>query len=326
MLSILENTIKKQIVSDYPYHSRVHHLKTFNSNDLRCYVKRDDELGLHGSKFRKFGSLIAYLIEHNVEEVIVIGGANSNHVLGISQLLNENHIPCRLFLCQTKQDKLQGNALLTKILVPESQIHWIAREQWKHVNEMAADYANKLFPQKKLFIIPEGGCTPEALPGALTLPCDILSNEKQLDFKFDHFFVDSGTGITAMALILGLAFIQHPGHIHVTLMAGHPDLFLLKLKEYQSHFSSLMKTNCPWPKSFSLSKPLQAKAFGSTNAKTFEAIKAIARDEGILCDPIYNAKLFQEAKRKILKENLQGKALIIQSGGTLSLLGFTDFF
>ena len=163
---------------------------------------------------------------------------------------------------------------------------------------------------------------PEAFPGALTLPCDIIHNEKKVGFSFQHFFVDSGTGLMAIGLILGLAFLEHPGHVHVILIAGQHNEFLEKLKFYHQHFCSLMDYNCPWPTRFSLDKPQQTKAFGATSPRIFNAIRQIAQDEGVLCDPIYNAKLFLEAKRKIKEEMLDGKALIIHSGGTLSLLGF----
>lgn len=322
MISYLEKVTQKFLIADLPRHSRIHPLQSFHTSPLQCYIKRDDELGLMGSKMRKFSSLITYMLQKQIDEAVVIGGANSNHVLGITQLLIEKNIKPRLFLCESKQEKLKGNALLTKLLVPENQIQWIERQQWQRVHELALVYANEQPIGKKVFIIPEGGCMPEALPGALTLACDIIQNEKDLGSQFDHFFVDSGSGMMAIALILGLAFIQHPGHVHVVLIAGNQDEFLDKLKIHHQHLSSLMEKNCPWPVNFSLSKPHQAKAFGATTAETFKTIQQMAQEEGVLCDPIYNAKLFGEAKRKILTENLVGKALIIQSGGTLSLLGF----
>lgn len=320
--SILEDTIKKFIIFDLPLETRVHPLKSFLAPHSQCYIKRDDELGLMGSKMRKFSSLLTHLVQQETREAIVIGSANSNHVLGISQLLIENKIRPQLFLCQTNQEKLQGNALLIKLLVPDHQIQWISRQEWHRVHEIATAYAEEKAMDKAMCIIPEGGCMAEALPGALTLACDIIRNEKQLGFQFSHFFIDSGTGLMALALILGLTYLQHPGHIHVVLMAGSEDEFMEKLKVFHHHFSKLINQNCDWPSNFSLSRPAQAKAFGATTSETFKGIRQIAQEEGILCDPLYNAKLLLEAKRKIVTDHLQGKTLVVQSGGTLSLLGF----
>lgn len=322
MLSFLDKITKKFITHDFPYHSRVHLLKSFNTPGLQCFIKRDDELGLTGSKIRKFSSLLSHILQHEFDETVVIGGANSNHVLGMTQLLIENRIRPQLFLCKARQEKPQGNALLTQLLVPENQIQWIARHEWEGVDALANEYARQQSSEKKVFVIPEGGCTHEALPGALTLSLDILENEKKLGIQFDHLFIDSGTGMMAIALILGLAFLQHPGHIHVVLIAGKQEDFLDKLNTYYQHFSSLLEWNGPEPTNFSLCKPFQAKAFGATTSLTFKIIEQIAREEGVLCDPIYNAKLFLEAQRIIKDNALKGKALIIQSGGTLSLPGF----
>lgn len=321
MLSVLEKNIKNTILSEFVVTSRVHPLRSFFTHDANCYVKRDDELGLMGSKLRKFSSLLAYLLKEQADEAVVIGSAQSNHVLGISQLLIEKGIKPKLFLCETKQDHLKGNALLTKILVPESQIQWISRNEWPQVYELALNYASQ--QSRKICVISEGGCQPEALNGALTLPIDILRNERQLGIQFKHVFIDSGTGLMAIALLLGLAFLQHSAHVHVVLMAGTEEEFLKKLKDFHSCFS-LSLYNCPFPQHFSLCKPKNAKSFGSTNSQVFQVIKQIAENEGVLCDPIYNAKLFIEAREIITKRQLQGNALIIQSGGTLSLLGFSS--
>lgn len=321
MLFTLEEVVQQYIKLDFPLHSRIHKLKSYSSSHLHCYIKRDDELGLMGSKTRKFSSLMTFLIHQKAKTAIVIGGINSNHVLGISQLLIENQIQPFLFLCKSHQQRLKGNALLTQLLVPKHQIHWIERQDWPTVYKAALDFAD-LQGNQSTYIIPEGGCMPESFPGALTLPIDILYNESQEQIHFNHIFVDSGTGLTAIALIVGLAFLQHSAHVHVVLMAGKEDEFLDNLKCYHQHFEKLVKLPCRMPTHFSLCRPHQAKSFGATSAKTFKDIHEIAQTEGVLCDPIYNVKLFKEAQRIIQQKNLKGKALVIQSGGTLSLLGF----
>lgn len=319
MISQIEKNIKKFLHPDFILKSRIHKLKSFDTPVLKTFVKRDDELGMMGSKMRKFSSIIAYLLEHAYKEVLVIGGANSNHVLGITQLLIENEITPRLFLCETHQESIKGNGLLTKLLVPSKQILWIPRKQWHQVEELANDFKCS---KQSIFILKEGGCQAEALPGALTLPLDIVRNEQKTGFQFDHLFIDSGTGMMAIGLLLGLTFLKHSGHLHVLLVAGTEKEFLEKLKIYHQKFSSIIGQACPWPSQFSLSRPIQAKAFGSVTAKTFQTIQQMAQVEGVLCDPIYNAKLFLEVKQKILDNNLKGNALVIQSGGTSSLYGF----
>lgn len=310
-------------IADFTSHSRVHAFKYLTNSQLTCYIKRDDELScaIAGSKMRKYSSIIPFLKRNEIEEAVVIGGLNSNHVMGLTQLLIENSIKPTLFLCRPHLNSLKGNAKLLDLLVPKENIQWIERSQWPSVEKLASEYTTDHSP-KKIQVIPEGGRMFEALPGALTLPHDILHNEKALNLQFDHLFMDSGTGMTAIGLILGLAYANHPGHVHVIQMADNASKFLDHLQHYHALFMEKFRIHYPTPTQFSLHQPLSFKSFGSTGPKIFELITSLARSDGVLCDPIYNAKLVMEAQQIIQNKQLTGQALLIHSGGTLSLLGF----
>lgn len=292
-------------------HSRTHALKSFTGS---CRTKREDELGfgISGTKLRKYVSLIPYLQKHSHQETIVIGSAYSNHVLSISQLLIENRIKPTLFLLGNPQIEKRGNLLLTSLLVPESQIHWIKREDWPHVEAIAS--------AQSAFIIPEGACMDEALPGSLTLAVDILQHETP-----EHIFMDAGTGLSAIATLLAFAWLKKKTLLHILLLADDEPTFLQKLKRFQKTFEKLLNCEIQWDDliaQFKLYRPTQARSFGSVNQTTIHTIKEIAREEGFLTDPIYSAKLFYEAKQIILSDKLEGTILIVHSGGALTLMGF----
>lgn len=320
----LESTLAAVPQEPYPVHSRVHPLKSFNTHAARCFVKRDDELGfgISGSKIRKYRSLVPFFLKNKIEEVIVIGGSNSNNVLGIVQLLIENKIRPTLFLKRTKAPNLQGNFLLTSMLVSSESIHWIESGDWKNVIEKVQTYTKEL--PRPYFILNEGSSVTEAFPGALSLPLDILRNEEELKHSFDHVFIDSGTGMMASALILGLHWMEKPTLIHVLLLAESEEEFLKNLHDYHQNFMKLLQIPLPFPTNFILYKPITGKSFGGTNPAIFEEIVSLARAEGFLTDPIYTAKLFTEARTIIREKDLEGHVLINHSGGGLSLSGFQE--
>lgn len=325
-LTLLKHLIN-QLASSYCLHSRVHALKTFNTTQANCYVKREDELGfgISGSKIRKYASLIPYLIKNNYQAAIAIGGAHSNHVAGITQLLIENNIKPILFLLGEATTKYQGNALLTHLLVPLEQIHWVARSKWPQIELMAAEYANQQpYPVK---VITAGASMLEALPGLLSLPLDILQNEQQLQLEFQHVFIDAGTGLTAIAVILVFAWLNKKILVHVVLLSDKEDIFIKKLQQFQLLFEQIIHDKVDWEilcKQFKLYLPTQAASFGSVNTTVFKTIKTIARQEGFFTDPIYSAKLFFEARQIIANNIITGNTLIIHSGGGLTLMGFTE--
>lgn len=312
-------------LAPYPLHSRVHPLKTFGDAQTPCFIKHEDELGfgISGFKIRKYSSLIPHLLKNKIEEAILIGGAYSNNIVGLTQLLIENSIQPTLFLHGNTETKKIGNFLLSSLMVPNDSIRWISRDEWPNVQEIAAVYAKK--QSRRTIIIPEGASMPESLPGALTLALDIIENETQLGKTFDHIFIDSGTGMMACVTLLVFAWLKKETTIHVVLMAEKEAEFLKTLSILKTQFESLIGEKMKLPhvnEKLKLYQPNVGRSFGSTNKTIFREIQRIAQTEGFLTDPVYSVKLFMEARRIVSDEKIKGNCLLIHSGGGLTLMGF----
>lgn len=293
--------------------SRIHTLNAFPKNGVSCFVKRDDELGcgISGSKLRKYSSLIPYLLQKGIKHLIIIAGCQSNNLLAALQLAREFQFSVTLMLIQPRNNLVQGNFKLSQLFLREEEVVWISREQWSKVHEIAENYLkDSLQPG---FILHEGASVHEAMPGAMTLASDVLRNEKQYDLNFQHIFVDAGTGFSALGLIKGLTEVDHPALIHVLLLADDAQTFKHKLNYWLGDLSG----------NYQCIIPSTARSFGSVNQQIKSEIKRMALEEGILADPIYSAKLFYESRRHIAQYNLKGNVLIIHSGGTLTMAGFT---
>lgn len=292
--------------------SRVHPLNYFPNQGVCCYVKRDDELGcgISGSKLRKYSSLMPYLKEHGIRHLLIIAGPQSNNLLAALQLAREFKLKITAFLITPWKLELKGNFKLSRLFLTEQEIIWVAREDWAHVHELAQCYKRTL--NEPAFILAEGASVVPALSGAMSIAADIKANEAALNCTFDHIFVDAGTGFSAAGLISGLTSLEHSAQVHVLLLADDEKTFHAKL------FSWLGFT----AKNYDCFYPTTAKAFGAVNQTIKNEVKRLAREEGILADPIYAAKLFYEARGFIQSKQLQGNILIIHSGGTLTMPGF----
>lgn len=323
------NNIKKleKLINQYPLelyslHSRVHPLPSLSNLNQTVFLKRDDELScsISGSKMRKYASLLPYLKSEQFQQCLLIGGAYSNNILGLSQLLIENRIKPILFLRKPGNPKISGNLQLIKILVDERDIHWISRAEWGNVNAQAVDFlveSNSL--GLKSIVIPEGAFIDAALPGAMTLYLDILLNEVENNRVFDHLFIDAGTGLQAIALILAHSWLKSSSEIHVVLIAPKHEEFVESLYCLKKTFESLFNEKLTEISRYHLYTPKNAPSFGSVNRTLTDYIKLFAKTEGVFLDPIYSGKLILESSEIIKEKKLDGNILIVHSGGVLSL-------
>ncbi|MDB4285963.1 1-aminocyclopropane-1-carboxylate deaminase [bacterium] len=301
--------------------SRVHRLNQWPGN---VYLKREDEsgFGISGTKKRKIASLLPYLKKHGYQEVIAIGGGDSNHIAGLSQVLTENKIGFHHFLKQSHRPQLTGNRFLTHLLANPNQIHWINTEDWQKVHKKASLFAEGL-PHKAL-VIPEGGNFFPSVPGLITLLADIERNEKQHNLLFDHIWIDSGSGLSASVLVWINYLLKRPCNIHIVLMAGDEPYFQTQMEQTRKWLSVLFKQEVKGTPILNLYPPATAKAFGSVNSTVIQEVIRLAREEGVLADPIYMAKLMLTTRKIMESSPPAGNSLIIHSGGGTGLMGFSE--
>ncbi|MDQ3072526.1 MAG: hypothetical protein M3Q97_04575 [Bacteroidota bacterium] len=315
----------------YCLQTRVHALNGYIPvpGDRRIFIKREDELssGISGSKYRKFASLIPWLAAEKPDEVLLIGSDQSNNITGLLQALNETRIQARLMLLRGHDEEHRGNSLWLAMLCPVDDIIWIERDEWPQVEEQANKYASgEALTGKKVIVIPEGSAHVRALPGAMTLAEDILRNESEMNLHFDHIFIDSGTGLSAAGMIIGVAALGFGRHnIHITLIAGEETYFREKLEFYSLEAAKVLQRS-PDLSTIELHfyKPVIAPSFGACPPSVLKEIKVIARETGILMEPIYSVKHLMTVRSVIENKGLTGNILFINSGGSFALSGWQE--
>jgi len=306
------------------YHSRIHRIRSFDTANCEVYLKREDEsgFGISGYKRRKYASLLPFLLKHKYEKAYIIGGAYSNHVHGVSQLIKEAGLSVHAFLKAPHNPSLKGNLLLNRLILSDEEITWVPVKEWPGVLLSAEEHASQ--DVQPTYVIPEGGACSPSLPGIFTLLEDIQLNERQAGFQFDHLFIDAGTGYTAAAVHYLSSLQQRHTHLHVICMADQPGAFQQVYHQVvQDAADSLSLIPPQNQSSLSLYSPYTAASFGSINRDVLAACLYFARKEGVFTDPVYATKLFMNAHRIIRDNQLQGRILIIHSGGGTGLMGFS---
>ncbi|MHC4307872.1 MAG: pyridoxal-phosphate dependent enzyme [Planctomycetota bacterium] len=321
----VESACRLKSADSFNLRSRIHRLRWFNRSDI--WIKRDDELsfGVSGTRLRKHASIVPVLKLKGIEEVVVLGGANSNNVLSAAQILTENNIKITPFLLGPPAHK-QGNLKLLSLFVDDDEIHWISHEQWADIESHVNEYVEKENERGiKAFVLPEGGHHRMALPGSLSILLDILRNESESGITFDHVFIDSSTGMVAQSLLAGAAAINKKTKFHIVALTGSFETFECGLNQIIQYTEDFLQGSIELRPDYKLYYPATAKSIRDTERSIFREIKSIARNDGIFTDPVYSAKLFITAKQTIQDLSIDGNILLIHSGGTLALSGFMDY-
>ncbi|MBC2605722.1 pyridoxal-phosphate dependent enzyme [Pelagicoccus albus] len=325
-MSQLPSEIKSRINYELARATRIH--RSAASPDLPLWIKREDELssGISGSKLRKYASLLPYLKKKRIRKVGIIGGPNSNNLVGLAQLLKENGIKPLAFIREAGDRSLRGNSLFLDMLLEENERVWVSRKDWECVEDIASKAL--LESDGETLLLKEGCSGFEGLIGALTLAEDIHRNEEENELKFHRVYIDCGTGLSAMGLILGLELLDQTKpadrEIVVTLIAeteagvrGQLDSFRNELLQtYDLELNATVQVR--------FRAPTISPKFGSVNQSLFEACRQIARSEGLLLDPTYSVKHYKTAIADLEDNPPAGPSLFVYNGSSLGLCGFQD--
>ncbi|MES9857303.1 MAG: hypothetical protein ABW166_11950 [Sedimenticola sp.] len=326
---LLEQLVAEKNDSNLAHSSRVHRLNTYlpQFSDAPYYIKREDELnsGVVGSKLRKYLSLLPALERAQVDEAVLIGSAHSNNVMGLAQLLIQRGISISALVKQPGSDELNGNHLFLRMLVTNEKIRYLSHNEWPQAEAIAQQWAVELEKQGKTpVIIPEGGDHPDVLPGTLTLAQDIYRNEQQLGLQFSDLWTDSGTGVSSIGLLLGLRLLgMSERQLNITLIAGDEEAFHERYQRHQRWLEAALGEAIPVEApEINFLKPATAPSFGSVNKTLLRETACIARQCGILMDPVYSAKHLYTVKCAMEEQPPSGPQLILYNGGPLGLCGF----
>jgi 1-aminocyclopropane-1-carboxylate deaminase len=297
------------------------------SDDI--WVLRDDELrGFWGSKARKYQSIIQHCREQGISRIIATGGVNSNNLAAAAIFCAEAGLGFTAFAVQDHHhESMQtiGNRMLLRIALKSEDLILVDRKNRQDIMQamesLAADFSAKGF---KCLVLAEGGGCVAAVPGAMTLADELARPRPEWPDQPppDHVFIDSGTALTAASLAAGMC--QWSGKpktkLHVIQMAGFDE----QIVQAFSHWVT-PATGISWDDVSGFTRiyrPAKPRSYGATNAAVFSFIQNMARNHGIVTDPIYSAKMFMRAFDLIRGQNLKGRIVLVHTGGISGLMGY----
>jgi len=295
----------------------------------RIFVKRDDCTGLAmgGNKTRKFEFVLGEALSQGVDTIITEGPIQSNSVRQAAAACNKLGLDCHLVLstqCVWHQPGYEytGNRLLLELL--GSKMHF-ADTEFDRPALMEKVAASLTAAGKSPFIVPTGASNATGSLGYTYCAQEIMDQAKERGFTPDRIIVASGSGGTQGGLVAGLVAMKEavdvigididalPDEVHnwsLECARGAGELLGIEVAE------ELIKVKAGYAGS----------AYALPTTEMIEAIKLVARIEGLILDPVYSGKamfaLIDMIKSgEIAKEEM---VVFIHTGGTPNLYAYSS--
>ena len=266
---------------------------------VEIWAKREDlnsGIAYGGNKTRKLEYLVADALEQGCDTLVSIGGVQSNHTrqvaavaakLGLKAVLVQEHW---VDWDEVNYEKT-GNILLSRILGADVRLDDAGfdigfRESWQQAIDDVVASGGKPYP------IPAGASDhPLGGHGFAGWAFEVEDQEKDLGITFDATIVCSVTGSTQGGMIAGFAHSDRASSV----IGIDASATVEKTRDQITRIASRTAD------AIGLGRELRDDEvvlldrwhdgiYGVAGPRTIEAIKHLARTEGVISDPVYEGK------------------------------------
>ncbi len=254
------------------------------------WIKRDDLNGIGGggNKIRKLNYLLAEAIRQGADIVLTTGAIQSNHARQTAAMAARLGLACRLVLRGDGPPReTNGNYLLDQLLGAE--IRWTKDQDPAKV--MAAEAADLADKGRTPYIIPYGGSNARGILGFAAAFREFIAQSAADGLPFDTIVVASSSGGTQAGLILGAKILKWPGQIIGISIAEEHENLVERMIELANGGARLLGVDLrfhAWD--FAVNDAFLGGGYGVVGQLEREAIRTLARTEGLFVDPVYTGR------------------------------------
>jgi L-cysteate sulfo-lyase len=296
------------------------------------WIKRDDctVVATGGNKVRKLEWLIGEAREQGATHIVTQGAVQSNHVRQTAAVARKFGMTCTALLEHridtNDRDYLgSGNVLLDKLF--GCRIEY--RPGGVDMNAEAEKKGEELRAAgEKAYVIPGGGSNRVGALGYVSCAQELMQQVDEMGLKIDRLVTATGSAGTHAGLVVGLegcnANIPVLG-IGVRLPRDKQEANVFRLAEATAEYVGMkggirresVVANCDYV----------GEGYGIPTEGMGEAVKMLAREEGILLDPVYSGKAMAGMIDLIRKGELKAgeRVVFLHTGGAVGLFGYTPF-
>jgi len=258
----------------------------------RLLIKRDDLTGLAlgGNKARKLEFLLGEARASGADVVVTTGALQSNHARITAAAARKLGMRAVLVLSGEEPAEYQGNLLLDIIFGAEVRV--IQSEEEYVLLATMEDVARELSREgHRPYLIPTGGSTALGVCAYIEAAMELLLQANGMGVAVDAIVHATSSGGTQAGLFVGMKLAQARVQL-VGISAGPPrEVVERRVTALVDDVSRLLRLDLRGhPDDLIVLDGYVGEGYGIPSPECLEAIRLVARTEGILLDPVYTGK------------------------------------
>jgi L-cysteate sulfo-lyase len=299
----------------------------------QLWIKRDDCTGVAtgGNKNRKLEFLLGEALAQGATHLVTQGAVQSNHVRQTAAVAAKFGLKCTALL--EHRIKTNDTDYLDNANVLMDHILGIAIEYRDGGTDMQAEIeavGEKLRAAGETpYIIPGGGSNAVGALGYANVALELLAQANEIGLRIDRLVHATGSAGTQAGLVAGLEALNSGIRvlgIGVRLPRDRQEANVHKLAEATAAKIGLkggirrdaVEANCDYV----------GEGYGIPTEAMGEAVRLLARTEGIFLDPVYSGK-GMAGLIDLIRKGAFGKdenVVFLHTGGQVGLFAYRDFF
>ena len=293
----------------------------------RLWIKRDDQTGLAGggNKTRKLELLIADALAQRADLVLTVGAIQSNHCRQTAAAAARAGLDCVLVLrgAAPPREQWTGNLLLNDLL--GARIVWTGDRDRDAVMEEIA--RQERAAGRRPYTIPLGGSNVVGAAAYALAFVELWGQMQERGIAFDRIVFASSSGGTHAGLVVGATACGYRGQlVGITNDLTAAELLAL-VSPLAAEVCRYLEIAGPPPSHLlAVEDSYLGGGYAVMGDPDREAIRLLARTEGILLDPVYTGRatagLLDQIRRGLIGPG--ETVLFWHTGGVPALFAYTQ--
>ena len=308
---------------------------------VELYAKREDcnsGLAFGGNKTRKLEYLVADALAKGCDTLVSIGGVQSNHTRQVAAVAAHVGLGCVLIQeswvdwPDAVYDKV-GNILLSRLVGADVRLVRAEfgigfKESWEQALRDVEERGGRPYP------IPAGASDHELGGlGFARWAYEVAEQERELGVFFDTIVVCSVTGSTQAGMVAGFAALERAGARPRRVLGVDASAKPTETREQVTRIARRTARLIGVRGELSgdaveLDERYHAGVYGIPDEATLDAMRLVARTEGMITDPVYEGKSMAALVDLVSRGEIPRDATVLYAhlGGQPALNGYSALF